>query len=94
MCLKIGVSGKEKAPRVSPTPRDPAHSHLAEGGIVDTIILAKNRPEVHPDDERTHGCYDGWMYLGVEAEDESGEIVEVIERVPCRRSHAAAREAL
>ena len=42
---------------------------------------------------RPHGCYNGWHYLGFEAEDESGEIFEVIERVPCRRCHAAT-EAL
>jgi hypothetical protein len=27
----------------------------------------------------------GWVYLGFEGEDESGEHVEIIERVPCRR---------
>lgn len=32
-----------------------------------------------------HGCYDGWVYLGFEGEDENGEHVEEIERVPCRR---------
>ena len=36
-------------------------------------------------DETPHGCYDGWVFLGFEAEDESGDHVEVIERVPCRR---------
>ena len=35
--------------------------------------------------EWPHGCYDGWVYLGLEGEDETGEHVEVIERVPCRR---------
>jgi hypothetical protein len=39
----------------------------------------------HPSDETPHGCYAGWMFLGFEAEDESGEHVEEIERVPCRR---------
>jgi hypothetical protein len=33
-------------------------------------------------------CYEGWVYLGFEGEDENGELVEVIERVPCRRCHA------
>jgi hypothetical protein len=42
-------------------------------------------------EERPHGCYEGWVYLGFEGEDESGEPVEVIERVPYRRFTAAAR---
>jgi hypothetical protein len=37
--------------------------------------------------ERPHACLDGWVYLGFEVEDENGEYVEVIERVPCRRCH-------
>ena len=41
-------------------------------------------PESTPD-ETPHGCYGGWVFLGFEAEDESGEQREVIERVPCRR---------
>jgi hypothetical protein len=54
---------------------------------VDTIILRKDRPEVLPDthEETPHGCYEGWIYLGFEGEDENGEHVEEIERVPCRR---------
>jgi hypothetical protein len=36
-------------------------------------------------EETPHACYEGWIYLGFEAEDESGQHVEVIERVPCRR---------
>ncbi len=50
-------------------------------------IIRENPLEV-PDptpDETPHACYEGWIYMGVEAEDESGEHVEVIERVPCRR---------
>ncbi len=38
-----------------------------------------------PDQDPPHGCYDGWVYLGFEGEDENGEHVEEIERVPCRR---------
>ena len=41
-------------------------------------------PDATPD-ETPHGCYKGFVYMGFEAEDESGERVEVIERVPCRR---------
>jgi hypothetical protein len=50
---------------------------------VDTISIRTERPEVR--DETPYGCYDGWIYLGFEGEDENGEPVEVIERVPCRR---------
>ena len=38
--------------------------------------------------ESPHGCIDGWVYLGFEGEDENGEHVEEIERVPCRRCNA------
>jgi hypothetical protein len=31
-----------------------------------------------------HGCYDGWVYLGFETE-QDGQEVEVLEAVPCRR---------
>jgi hypothetical protein len=46
-------------------------------------IIREPNPKV-PTDETPHGCYEGWVYLGFEAE-EDGELVEVIERVPCRR---------
>jgi hypothetical protein len=39
----------------------------------------------HGHEDTPHGCYDGWVYLGFEGEDENGEHVEEIERVPCRR---------
>jgi hypothetical protein len=45
---------------------------------------AKHRPS-EATDETAHGCYAGWVYLGYEREDESGELVEDFERVPCRR---------
>ena len=41
-----------------------------------------------PTDETPCGCHDGWVYSGLENEDESGAPVEVIELVPCRRCHA------
>ena len=34
------------------------------------------------------GCYEGFVYIGHVVEDENGEAVEVIERVPCRRCNA------
>ena len=35
--------------------------------------------------EAPHGCYEGVVYIGHLVEDESGEEVEVVEAVPCRR---------
>jgi hypothetical protein len=61
---------------------------------VDTNILRqRSSPEKVPaptHEESPHYCYEGWIYLGFEGEDEGnpGEHVEVIERVPCRRCHA------
>jgi hypothetical protein len=40
---------------------------------------------------RPHGCCEGWVYLGFEGTDENGGHVEEIERVPCRRCHAAGK---
>jgi hypothetical protein len=49
------------------------------------IIREPNREvSAHDDDERPHGCYDGWVYLGFETE-QDGELVEITDRVPCRR---------
>ena len=45
----------------------------------------------HDQDETPHGCIDGWVYLGFEGEDRDGELVEEIERVPCRRCNAETR---
>jgi DNA-binding XRE family transcriptional regulator len=47
-------------------------------------IIRENLPDVPtPTEEETpHGCYEGWVYMGFEGEDESGERVEEIERVP------------
>jgi hypothetical protein len=38
-----------------------------------------------PTEDTPHGCYAGWVFLGFEVEDEDGEHVEEIERVPCRK---------
>jgi hypothetical protein len=53
----------------------------------------------HPRDEdhpatAPHGCYEGWVYLGVESVelDENGEPDEVVLRVRCRRCAAAAED--
>ncbi len=54
-------------------------------------IIREPYPEVPTDHEETpHGCIDGWVYLGFEGEDENGEHVEEIERVPCRRCNAGS----
>jgi hypothetical protein len=42
-------------------------------------------------EETPHGCYEGWVYMGFEGEDENGDHVELVERVPCRRCN---RESL
>jgi len=58
---------------------------------VDSNILRSTPEKVVPDKERPHGCYDGWVFLGYEGEDENGELVEVdTERVPCRRCRPTA----
>jgi hypothetical protein len=50
------------------------------------LIIREDPPRVPAITEETpHACYNGWVFLGYEAEDEYGEHVEVIERMPCRR---------
>ena len=51
---------------------------------MDTNILRNTTEKVPTTDETPHGCYSGWVFLGFEAEDESGELIEVVERVSCR----------
>ena len=76
------------APRVVNTPRDLDHSNVrAKEATVDTTIIRTEPTEV-PLEETPHGCYEGWVYLGFEGEDENGEPTEEIERVPCPRCHA------
>ena len=52
-------------------------------------IIRENPPGVPGPtlEETPHACWDGWVFLGFEGEDENGEHVEVIERVACRRCH-------
>ena len=52
---------------------------------MDTNILPTTPEKVPAADETPHGCYAGWVFLGFEAEDESGEPTDVIEAVRCRR---------
>jgi hypothetical protein len=48
--------------------------------------IRDNVPEVppEPDQDHPHGCYEGFVYLGFETE-QDGELVEITDRVPCRR---------
>ncbi len=72
----------------------PTTTDRVKEATVDTTIIRTTTPEVLPD-EAPHGCYEGWVYLGhIQYEDESGEMVEVIERVPCRRCSAASGKDL
>ena len=66
-------------------PRDPDHSHNRVKEVtVDTQSIRTEPVEVLPD-EAPHGCYEGFVYIGHIVKDESGEPVEVIVRVRCRR---------
>jgi hypothetical protein len=41
-------------------------------------------PSIHPATE-CFACYEGLVYIGHLVEDETGEEVEIVETVPCRR---------
>jgi hypothetical protein len=45
-----------------------AHNPIRRESLLEVTIPS---PEVTP-----HGCYDGWVYLGIEGKDETGEPVE------------------
>ncbi len=49
--------------------------------------MNNSTPEPHPSTE-CFACYEGVVYLGLLIEDESGEEVEAITAVPCRRCAA------
>jgi hypothetical protein len=53
------------------------------GNPVDTP--KSSAPDAHPTTEECFACYEGVVYIGHLVEDESGEEVEVVEAVPCRR---------
>jgi hypothetical protein len=81
---------EEKWPRGSGNTPGPGPQDKED--TVDTNILRKDSPEVRtPTDETPHACYDGWVFLGFEAEDENGEHIELVERVPCRRCNGQSR---
>ena len=58
------------------------------------IIREPKRGIPAPTDETPHGCYEGWVYIDFEGENENGENVEEIERVPCRRCRTSDQERL
>ena len=80
------------APRVL---EHPGTRPTEKDGTVDERILA-HRAQLSPTDQerrKCFACYEGWIYLGFESEDENGEHVEDIERVPCRRCNVAGEES-
>ena len=54
---------------------------------VRTISVAAGDPIAHAAKRKGCAvCYDGWVYLGFESgAEEDGELVEMTDRVPCRR---------
>jgi hypothetical protein len=85
------VSDKEMAPQVLVTPRSPAHTDLEV--TVDT--RESSAPHAYPsteDQDHPHACLNGYIYLGYTAVDEeTGEEVERVEALPCRRCAKEAR---
>jgi hypothetical protein len=80
--IKSGPAGVE-------APRDPAHRDRSGETVDEHTISPAGDPfyaasrRDHQDD-RPHGCYGGYHYLGWESEEE-GELVEVYDKVRCRR---------
>ena len=72
------------APAVLTTPRSPAHR---EWTPMDT--RESSAPYAYPSTEEQdhpHACLNGYVYLGYTAVDEeTGEEVERVEALPCRR---------
>jgi hypothetical protein len=72
------------APQVLPTPRDPAHRTWRF-----TVDTSKSSAPAHPSTEEQdhpHACLNGYVYLGYTAlDEETGEEVERVEALPCRR---------
>ena len=49
-----------------------------------TDSIRTDRPEVFAEEERPHGCYEGFVYIGHMVEDGHGDEL-VFEAVPCKR---------
>jgi hypothetical protein len=86
----MGTSDKEKVPQVLATPRDPAHTDSEV--TVDTS--KSSAPHAHPPaggQDHPHACLNGYVYLGYTAlDEETGEEVERVEALPCRRCASEA----
>jgi threonine dehydrogenase-like Zn-dependent dehydrogenase len=54
-----------------------------------TIRQSGEKVVIQTPEETPHACMGGWVFLGFEDEDENGDHVEVIERVPCKRCKQA-----
>jgi hypothetical protein len=75
------------APQVLATPRDPAHRTWRFTVDEPTISPAGDPFHAAPhDQDHPHACLNGYIYLGYTAVDEeTGEEVERVEALPCRR---------
>jgi hypothetical protein len=76
------------APQVLVTPRDPANSRRE----LTTMTIAQDAHPSTEDQDHPHACLNGYVYLGYTAVDEeTGEEVERVEALPCRRCAEEAR---
>ena len=75
------------APQVLGTPRDPAHRTWRFTVDEPTISPAGDPFHASPyDQDHPHACLNGYVYLGYTAfDEETGEEVERVEALPCRR---------
>jgi hypothetical protein len=81
------------APQVLGTPRDPAHRTWRFTVDEPTISPVGDPFHAAPEDQNhPHACLNGYVYLGYTAHDEeTGEEVERVEALPCRRCAEEAR---
>jgi hypothetical protein len=50
-----------------------------------SVVHSGHHSPHEADEENPHFCFDGWVFLGYEGVDEDGELVEIFDRIPCRR---------
>ena len=81
------------APQVLATPRDPAHRTWRF--TVDEPTISPAGDPFHAateEQDHPHACLNGYIYLGYTATDEeTGEEVDRVEALPCRRCAEEAR---